>query len=389
MSDRFFRVLIVCLAVVILTGEVVEKAYAGGGQGKDGEQLEQVRQVIFAEGVSCCWINGQATGIAMSLAPYTANGRLMVAVQDLCRALAGDAYTINWDEHNQKMNLTLRGLIFNLRVGQSMLEIARICPGEEGCAHKQEESRLMDASPALRSVFTGQGEEVLVVLPGSYIVQALGYSVEWDPVNRLVICWPEGGSKPVISGSIIEQILKMRRKAHSNSNDNNITEVSRASINFTLKSEDPVALALEKNALLNAQIALKMLNNQWISPGQIFSFNRVVGPRTISRGFVVSRSIVGDGKKYRYISDVGGGVCRAATVLHQAVARVKGVKIIERHRHVLPVPYAATGQDAAVWYGKQDYRFINKRAKPLLIKAWWDGEAGNRLIVALYENISP
>ncbi|WP_018086247.1 VanW family protein [Desulfurispora thermophila] len=265
MSDRFFRVLIVCLAVVILTGEVVEKAYAGGGQGKDGEQLEQVRQVIFAEGVSCCWINGQATGIAMSLAPYTANGRLMVAVQDLCRALAGDAYTINWDEHNQKMNLTLRGLIFNLRVGQSMLEIARICPGEEGCAHKQEESRLMDASPALRSV----------------------------------------------------------------------------------------------------------------------------GPRTISRGFVVSRSIVGDGKKYRYISDVGGGVCRAATVLHQAVARVKGVKIIERHRHVLPVPYAATGQDAAVWYGKQDYRFINKRAKPLLIKAWWDGEAGNRLIVALYENISP
>lgn len=133
MINRFFRVLIVCLAVVLLTGEFMEKACASGERGMDGEQLEQVDQVIFAEDVPYCWINGRATGLAMSLAPYTVNGRLMMTAQDLCRALAGDAYAVNRDEHDQKINLTLMGLTFNLRVGQPVLEISRICSDEEGC----------------------------------------------------------------------------------------------------------------------------------------------------------------------------------------------------------------------------------------------------------------
>ncbi|UZQ81756.1 VanW family protein [Thermoanaerobacter sp. RKWS2] len=68
------------------------------------------------------------------------------------------------------------------------------------------------------------------------------------------------------------------------------------------------------NNIKNAVKALEYLNGKVVKPGEIFSFNKTVGKRTIERGFVEGLS----GSGGYYYPDVGGGVCQAATALYRA-----------------------------------------------------------------------
>lgn len=112
----------------------------------------------------------------------------------------------------------------------------------------------------------------------------------------------------------------------------------------------------------NAQRASELINGTVIQPGEMFSFNKVVGSRTVSRGFIESRIIVGN----RYETGVGGGVCRTSTALYQA-AKQAGLQINEVHQHSMPVGYAFRGQDAAVWFNTMDLKITNTKECPILI----------------------
>ncbi|MGQ9498192.1 MAG: VanW family protein [Desulfotomaculales bacterium] len=116
--------------------------------------------------------------------------------------------------------------------------------------------------------------------------------------------------------------------------------------------------------LANAKLALSRLDGFRIMPGGVFSFNEAVGPRTVSRGFVVGLS----GSGGTYYQDVGGGVCQAATALHRAVTAAR-LQVLERHLHPGDVPYAPGRDDAAVaWDVGWDYRFQNTLPFPVVLK---------------------
>ena len=56
--------------------------------------------------------------------------------------------------------------------------------------------------------------------------------------------------------------------------------------------------------------------------------------------------------------DVGGGICQISTTIHMA-AKNAGLNITERHNHKREVPYEALGNDAAVSFNGQDFKFKN------------------------------
>ncbi|AEG15968.1 VanW family protein [Desulfofundulus kuznetsovii DSM 6115] len=118
----------------------------------------------------------------------------------------------------------------------------------------------------------------------------------------------------------------------------------------------------------NVALAAALINGKIIQPGEVFSFNRTVGPRTVSRGFVEGRSIVETVYGPKAVPDVGGGVCRTATALHLAVLKA-GLQVVERHDHSMPVNYAGLGKDAAVAWPYWDFKFKNTSRKTLAIKA--------------------
>lgn len=159
----------------------------------------------------------------------------------------------------------------------------------------------------------------------------------------------------------------------------NINIASRGAVLLALALRDglPVKVELPTAKLLatssmpvyndpgsvNMLLAAGAINGTVIPPGGEFSFNRTVGPRTAERGYVESLSIYGD----NWVPDIGGGVCRTATLLRHAVMKA-GLKVTEKNSHGLPVSYAVTGEDAAVAWGVLDFKFINTTNKNLNIE---------------------
>lgn len=114
----------------------------------------------------------------------------------------------------------------------------------------------------------------------------------------------------------------------------------------------------------NVRLAAMALDNRLIPPGEVFSFNEVVGERTVATGYSPAIVFVNQSM----VKDIGGGICQDSSTLYQAVLQAN-LSIEERHTHSLPVSYVIRGQDATVSYGILDFRFRNNTQGYLLISA--------------------
>lgn len=138
---------------------------------------------------------------------------------------------------------------------------------------------------------------------------------------------------------------------------------------------------LSPTQINNIAIASNSLNGYVLEPGQVFSFNRVVGPRTDSRGYRSARSYLGNESPATF----GGGICLLSSGLYQD-ALIAGLKIEERLPHMRTIASVEPGLDATVWYGNADLKFRNITAHPMQIKA--EVKDHNLYIKFLSENAS-
>lgn len=128
----------------------------------------------------------------------------------------------------------------------------------------------------------------------------------------------------------------------------------------------------------NIRLAVKAINNTVIFPGEIFSFNRIVGKRTEQKGYMKAPVII----RGEFAEDIGGGICQVSSTLFNAVDNA-GLLIVQRFSHSREVPYIPKGRDATVsWYGP-DFVFKNKYNQPILIQA---KTLGNKLIIKVFSS---
>ena len=119
---------------------------------------------------------------------------------------------------------------------------------------------------------------------------------------------------------------------------------------------------------INIELAAASINNYQLFPGELFSFNRAVGRRTIEKGYELAPIIVGGS----VVPGLGGGICQVSSTLYNAVLEA-GLEVVERYPHSLPVGYVPPGRDATV-SSYLDFKFRNNRDRALLIKtACWGG----------------
>ncbi len=110
----------------------------------------------------------------------------------------------------------------------------------------------------------------------------------------------------------------------------------------------------------NIRVSLSRMNGMILKPGETFSFNKVVGPRTLKAGFFEApEQVYGD-----LVTGVGGGVCQSSTTLYQA-ALTAGLTISKRSIHSEKVGSSDLGQDATVYlYGGREIDFVFKNTSP-------------------------
>ena len=126
----------------------------------------------------------------------------------------------------------------------------------------------------------------------------------------------------------------------------------------------------------NIALAAKLVDGTVVEPGETFSLNATMGPRTANRGFDYAPVIAADNVLRQ---GVGGGICQYATTLFNAVF-FAGLPVVEREAHSLYISHYPIGRDATVSWGSTDFKFRNDSGKSIMIRSWIDGGA---LTVAL------
>lgn len=112
----------------------------------------------------------------------------------------------------------------------------------------------------------------------------------------------------------------------------------------------------------NLKLASSKINGYVLMPGDTFSYNKVVGERTVAAGFQMA-GVYSGGKE---VEGLGGGICQISSTLYNIVVK-SNLEIVQRENHVFLPGYLPAGQDATVVWGAIDFKFKNTRNYPVKI----------------------
>lgn len=143
-----------------------------------------------------------------------------------------------------------------------------------------------------------------------------------------------------------------------------INELGTEAFPYLISSFSTKYDASNKNRSTNLKIAAEKINGKVLMPGEEFSFNKVVGKRTVEEGYRDAK-IYADGG---VVDGLAGGICQISSTLYNSVL-LANLQITERRNHSFTTSYVAAGKDATVVWGTTDFRFINSRSYPIKIEA--------------------
>ncbi len=144
----------------------------------------------------------------------------------------------------------------------------------------------------------------------------------------------------------------------------------------TSSTKFSVAGTNNANRGVNIRLASSKINGKILLPGEVFSFNDVVGPRTAEKGYKVAHAY----QNGKIIDDIGGGICQVSTTLYNSTLKAD-LETVTRRNHMFTVGYVPFGQDAAVSYGSTDFEFKNNTSMP--IKVLVNVTSDNRIVFSI------
>lgn len=131
-------------------------------------------------------------------------------------------------------------------------------------------------------------------------------------------------------------------------------------------------MPLQHNKIKNLQIAVPRINGIILEPGKTFSFWRLVGKPTRSKGYVEG-IVLHNGK---YYPGIGGGLCQLSNLIYWLTLHTP-LTVIERWRHNYDVfpDYNRTqpfGSGATVVYNYVDLQIRNDTTDKYQLILWLD-----------------
>ena len=114
----------------------------------------------------------------------------------------------------------------------------------------------------------------------------------------------------------------------------------------------------------NLRLACQKINGTVLLAGETFSYNDVVGARTVAAGYKNAKIY----EAGQVVDGLGGGICQISSTLYNA-ALYANLEIVERRNHQFVTSYVPAGRDATVVYGSTDFKFKNTRKYPIRLVA--------------------
>ena len=132
-----------------------------------------------------------------------------------------------------------------------------------------------------------------------------------------------------------------------------------------------IRLSDDENLRNNVSLAADSINDTVLSPGDLFSFNDTVGPRSERYGY--KSAVNGRGAKV-----TGGGVAQVASALWLAVKNLDCVAVVEKSTYGsrYSQSYVSSSNDAILtdYSAGTDFSFRNIGSEPLTIAVYISGD---------------
>lgn len=115
----------------------------------------------------------------------------------------------------------------------------------------------------------------------------------------------------------------------------------------------------------NLSVAAARVNNTYIAPGETFSMNDTIGPRTAGSGFVDGWVISGD----HMVKENAGGISQSGTTVFNALF-FSGLQHVEHQPHTMYFDRYPAGREATLYYGSIDVKFKNDSPYGAIMQAY-------------------
>lgn len=133
-----------------------------------------------------------------------------------------------------------------------------------------------------------------------------------------------------------------------------------------------------RNREHNIKTAADKLTGAVVMPGETFSVNDTIGPRTDPEIWAAAKGI----ENGVYVDQLGGGICQVSTTLFNSLM-MSDMKITERRPHSIPASYVDKGRDAMISTGGPDLKFVNTSDWPVYLRIYVTDQGGsNRSVTA-------
>ncbi len=303
--------------------------------------------------------------------------KVMVVGKDIAPVITYDENKLS-DIINKMGSEAIGSAVVNHSVRFDDDGTAYIVPGKSGYNNDPTEI-IKQIDNALNKEFTTNIKIIFkAASPGELTIEALDALMYKDPVNATFV--RENGEiviKPEEKGRYIdkEACAELLPQIKENGPEVKIpysaidAEITKKSLEGKLFNKELASYTTRFNAgsvnrSSNIANAASKVNGTILLPGETFSFNKVVGKRTVSNGFKQAPEY----QNGQSVMGIGGGTCQASTTVYSA-ALYAGLKITKRSNHSMSVNYVPLGQDATVTDGGLDLQFLNNTDYPIKIKA--------------------
>lgn len=201
-------------------------------------------------------------------------------------------------------------------------------------------SRLADRLDAIAAdVYVAPSNVMLGWDSGLYVVRddVDGLEMDREATEALVVELAQSDER---SADLPTQAAKARARADNLDELGIETHLAYGSSSFAGSSWERAT---------NVGVSANNISYKLVAPGDVFSFNRLLGPISEEMGFVSGTIISGDWTA----TDIGGGVCQVSTTVFRAAARA-GFRFSEWHHHTWRLGFyeldgSPPGFDAAIY----------------------------------------
>lgn len=187
--------------------------------------------------------------------------------------------------------------------------------------------------------------ETETVVEGSY-----GYSVSMETLAQMLEEAEEGETFQVPMTIIAPEIDK---------------ETLESRLFADVLSSKSTTYENNSNRTTNLRLACEAIDGTVLQPGEVFSFNDIVGERTAEKGYMPATVYANGGASEE---QTGGGICQVASTIYYCTLYAN-LEVVERTEHMYRVEYIEYGLDATIYWGSLDYKFRNNTDYPIKINA--------------------